>query len=567
VALAVLAPAASTAAIYTGALFVDRVLAPHDLDALVRSGAPVAALALLAVVLAHAGAVVLAGVRARFARDVRVGVFAHVQALGLDVLESRRVGDLPARLTGDVAALETLLVSVRAVVSAHVARIVLAGGALVLLSPPLALVVLAGAALLWVAGRHGARAVDRAGRAHRRSVEAVGAVAGESVGHAAVVRAYDRQASQAAHLRRQSDAACRAERRAASVGALASASSRVVETLSGIAAAVLGAYALSRGALTLGELAACLLFAAQLAAAVHALSRLRGTLAAARPGGERLTALLDRAPAIRSRTAARRLPAARGEICFDAVSFRDPSGSGHGFDDVSFRAAPGETVAILAPGGTGTSVVTKLLLGFQEPAAGTVRLDGHDVRELAVADLRRHVTLLLQDTLVFDGTIRENIVCRRANAAHGEVVAAARAAGADEFITRLPDGYCTVVGRSSGVRLSREQRQRIAIARALVRDTPVVVLDEPTTGLEADAAARMLEPLRRLMEGRTSIVVAHDVLATRLADRIVVVADGRVVETGTHAKLLERRGPYARLWRLHRPAAGRVAEALWGAAA
>jgi ATP-binding cassette subfamily B protein len=192
------------------------------------------------------------------------------------------------------------------------------------------------------------------------------------------------------------------------------------------------------------------------------------------------------------------------------------------------------------------------LLRFYDYDAGTVRIDGHDLRDVTLHSLRENVAVLLQETLVFDGTVRENIAYGRSGATEEEVVAAAKAADAHGFITTLPEGYDTVVGQK-GRLLSGGQRQRIAIARAMVRDAPVLVLDEPTTGLDNESGEKVMEPLRRLMSGRTTIVISHNLATVREASEIVVLEDGRVAERGSHADLLEREGVYARLYDVHHP--------------
>jgi ATP-binding cassette, subfamily B, bacterial len=256
---------------------------------------------------------------------------------------------------------------------------------------------------------------------------------------------------------------------------------------------------------------------------------------------------------VADRPGARPLRQPHGQIDFEAVRFHYPDAPRPALEDFSMEIRPGETVALVGHSGAGKSTIGRLLLRFYDPGAGRIAVDGCDLREIAVDSLRENVAVLLQETLVFDGTVRENIAYGRAGASDREIEAAARLADAHEFVTVLPQGYDTPIGQK-GRLLSGGQRQRIAIARALIRDAPILVLDEPTTGLDLESSRRVLEPLRRLMLGRTTLVISHNLMTVRDADAIVVLDRGRVLDRGTHHELVARGGIYARLWELHQGA-------------
>jgi ATP-binding cassette, subfamily B, bacterial len=281
---------------------------------------------------------------------------------------------------------------------------------------------------------------------------------------------------------------------------------------------------------------------------VRDLSSLSTTVFKALAGAERVIELLDEPPRVTEKPGAVRLEGVRGAVELDDVWFAyDGRPALRG---VTLRAAPGERVALVGASGAGKSTIARVLLRWGDPDSGAVRLDGHDLRDVELASLRRSVALLLQETLVLHGSVRENIAYARPEATEEQIEAAARAAGAHEFVVRLPDGYDADLGEG-GRRLSGGQRQRIAIARALLADSPVLVLDEPTSGLDAELAAS----LRDLARDRTTLVISHDLLMTRDADLILVLADGEVIERGRHEELLALGGTYARLWTLHEPVA------------
>jgi len=304
------------------------------------------------------------------------------------------------------------------------------------------------------------------------------------------------------------------------------------------------------GRISLGGLLVFLTYLAQLFRPVRDLSHLATTVYSASAGAERIIEFLDAEPPVRDRAGALELDRVRGEVEFEGVTFRYPGTASPSLRDASITLQPGETVALVGAGGAGKSTLAKLLLRLLDPDAGTVRIDGHDLRAVTLASLREQVGILLQEPAVLDASVRDSIAYGRPDATEEEVVAAARAADANEFVCALPDGYDTRVGQR-GRLLSGGQRQRLAIARAHLRDTPVLVLDEPSTALDADAVERILRPLGRLMQGRTTLVISHDLLLAGRADRIVVLEDGVIVEQGSHAALLAAGGRYARRYARH----------------
>jgi ATP-binding cassette subfamily B protein/subfamily B ATP-binding cassette protein MsbA len=555
-ALVVIAPLLETAMIWMYKLAVDEVIAPHDLARLIPVGAALALLTISQSTAVFADEYLAAWVSERFLLGLRAAVFSHLHRLSLSFFERRRHGDVIARLTGDVTAIETLMLSGLADGLTYALRIVLFTGALFVLSWQLALLALVVSPLFWVATRHFSREIKSASREQRRRSGMVSAVVEESLGNAAIVQAYSREAGELERLLQQGEGAVAAEIDAARLRGLFSLLTDSLELVGALLVLGLGTWELSAGNISIGGLVAFLAYLSQLYSPIRRLGKLINTMHAASASAERIIELLDEQPAVTDPRSPRPLPRARGRLEFDAVDFSYPGTARGALHALSLSVAAGETVGIVGARGAGKSTLAKLALRFYDPDRGAVAVDGIDVRELGLETLRRQLALVQQETLIFDGTILENIAFGRAGATEAQVLAAARAAGAHEFIADLPDGYETLVGQR-GRRLSGGQRQRIAVARAMVRDAPILILDEPTTGLDAASARQMLEPLRRLMRGRTVLIISHDLAAIHDADRIAVIDRGRLAELGTHEQLLRRGGEYARLFAGARPDAVR----------
>ena len=543
----VLDAAIETAAVWLFKLLVDDVLVPRDVHALAWVALLFVAVTVAGGLVGFADEVLQTWISERFLLDLRTRFYAHLQRLPLDFFEGRRLGDVLSRLTGDIQAIESFVLSGVGDALSYALRVMFFAAALFLLQWDLALVSLVVAPLFYVAARRTSALLKRASREKRRRSGSIGAVAEEGLANMALVQAYGREDTERERFHAQNLGAFRAQMTATRLRAGFRPLVELIELAGALLVMAYGTVKLSNGALSIGGLLVFLAYVSKLFSPVRGLSRMATGLYAASASAERVIEFLEERPTVVDPPAP--LPAGRrrGEVRFEAVRYTYPGAAAEALRGVDLEVGPGEVLALVGRSGAGKSTVARLLLRFADPSAGRVLLDGADLRAYAVSDVRANIAVVLQETLVFDATVFENIAYGRPGATRAEVEAAARAADAHDFIVSLPNGYDTPVGQR-GRRLSGGQRQRIAIARAMIRDAPVLLLDEPTTGLDAPSAQRILEPLRRLMAGRATIVIAHDLLTVRDATRIVVLDGGRVVDTGRHEELLARCALYRELW-------------------
>ena len=397
---------------------------------------------------------------------------------------------------------------------------------------------------VWPVIALGNRVRKRAGRAQKQVGE-VTSLLSEGFQSGRIVKAYGLEAYQ--HARAARSFADRA-RLYIKVLADKAAVDPILEIAGGAAVAgVLGfsAWRVFQGASTIGDFLGFVALVGIAAPEIRALGTLNAVAQEGGAAADRVFEIIDDAPKLADLPGAHVLDKASGQIVFDDVHFDYPDGSA-ALKGLSLSLDPGETVALVGPSGAGKSTVFNLLLRLYDPSGGHIRLDGQDIRQLAGESLRAQMALVAQDAALFDDTIANNISLGRLDAAHGDIVAAAKAAHADEFIEALPGGYDAPAGEMGG-NLSGGQRQRIALARAILRDAPILLLDEATSALDAQSEARVQAALAGFSQGRTVVVIAHRLSTVRAADRILVIEDGRVVEQGSHDELMAGRGAYRRL--------------------
>jgi ABC-type multidrug transport system fused ATPase/permease subunit len=512
-----------------------------------------AAAAILVVVIALVGA--LASYIANYytesvgqwvANDLRMRTYHHLERLSLGYFDSHQTGALLSTITSDIQTIQNFASSSTLSIVIDLLTILGMLGVMFWLNWDFTLIIIAVTPLMLLMASRFKKVVTKATREVRKQQSNMVAVVQQGLESMRVVKAFGRQDLEQQELSQVSRATVDAALKARRVKALLSPMIAIIVSLCTAIVLWRGSSLILAGTMTAGGLIVFLSYLTQFFKPVKDLASITNQIAQTAVGVERVRGILEADIIIPETPDARDPEAFRGEIEFDQVGFAYAADAPV-LQRVSFTIKPGQMVGIVGATGGGKSTIVSLIPRFYDPTAGTVKIDGVDIRQYKLQALRNQIGYVLQETVLFRGTVRDNIAYGRAGATEDEIIEAAKLANADEFIARMPHGYDTLVGER-GETLSGGQRQRIGIARALIRNNPILILDEPTAALDTESERAVIEALDRLMKGRTVITIAHRLSTIRNCDKILVLKDGVVAEEGTHDELLALGGVYAQLY-------------------